>query len=111
MLLLCTRKASDEAVSDAEGLRDVGARVGLCGRCMQEAGLREERARTPERSGASRRRMGVNASAGGRTEMSESMDIAKERLFHACGGGWLQVSSWECKEGQSQVRLQERAWI
>ena len=47
-LLLCTRKASDEAVSDAEGLRDVGARVGLCGRCMQEAGLREERARTPE---------------------------------------------------------------
>ena len=25
MLLLCTRKASDEAVSDAEGLRDAGA--------------------------------------------------------------------------------------
>ena len=63
-----------------------------------EARVRAMWARALEPSGASRRWMEVGGLVGMRTKVSESMVIAK-RFFHACGGGWLQVSSWDCKEG------------
>ena len=88
-LLLCTRKPSDGAIIDRQGADGCQRRVGRRGRCMQEAGLREERARTPEPSGASRRRMEVDGSAGMRMEVSESMDIVERFFSHTCEGpGW-----------------------
>ena len=73
MLLLCTRKASDEAVSDAEGLRDAGAVYMAMSVLYAGARLRAMRARIPEKRGAGRRWMKVDGSAGMRTEMWESM--------------------------------------